>query len=575
MLLNTIPQEEKATIATDRPIGLPRRSRRAVIAALSVLAVAGAGTICGVAWWKQTVRREMTLPQLEAATRKTPNDGPLLALYAARLAETHDLPDAQQATAVLTKAIAAGESTDAVWQTVAALYAFQGDERRAVDTIRSGQKTLGSNALAQAVTRANQVPEGGDPMALATALCPDGPDALTGIYAAGSPLNGLAEWWGRNHPEQSGFATREQWAKDEPGNAEALRLWGEALLANRRPQEALQVLDQASKLAQNRSSAAHIAHARALDGVGQAANAVTELMLVLHDSPQSVPALVALGDASLHAGMDLSRPAFLRATQLAPDSADAWIGLGRTDLSDGDSLTEALQALEHAAQLAPLREDYQVNYADALNRNGRGPEAENVLRQFLNRNPYDARAHRALGNVLQENDPTPDRLAEAEKETKAALEDSPVPHFRALAELQLGQILLSQRKAPEAVTALRQAMTDDPSEPKAQRLLARAYLQSGQSAQAIQFTERAKTTATIRQRVDLLIHRASTRFLDPAFHRELRDLYQQSGKQDSVVQEEYILSRLESDPKGTAARARAFQDESEKLVGIRPSWPLI
>lgn len=211
--------------------------------------------------WRATGLREAYLPQLEASARSHPEDGPLAALLAARLMQAGE---AGAAAAALKQAAGAGEQTEAVWLALAASNAAAGQSRRALADLRLGVKSLpDSTLLPSRMTDARAMGPSPAPGALAAAISPQGPDALLAVYGRGSFLNGLAEWWGRRHTAGSGFATREAWAEAQPGNAQAQRLWGEALTRNRRLPEALAALRAASGLAPQ-SLACHLALADAL-----------------------------------------------------------------------------------------------------------------------------------------------------------------------------------------------------------------------------------------------------------------------------------------------------------------------
>ena len=101
---------------------------------------------------------------------------------------------------------------------------------------------------------------------------------------------------------------------------------------------------------------------------------------------------------------------------------------------------------------------------------------ETLLRQLLAISPKDESAHYTLGGLLEQNDPTPPRLSEAEQQTREALRTIPdSPEFLR----QLGEILLREGKAPEAVRALRDALSGYEYDSNSLRLLGRALAQNG------------------------------------------------------------------------------------------------
>jgi len=284
----------------------------------------GALSLRLVSDWRLTALREAYLPELQAQSRRDPHNGVLLALLGGRLAEAHD-PEAADR---LRQAVAAGEGTELVWQTLAATAAVQGDAPRALADLSLGLRSLRiSPVLENALLRARMLGPHPPPALLAQAICPQGPEPLVRAYTRGSALNGVFTWWGRHFPESSGFATREDWARSAPNNPQALRLYGEALVRNGRLADAGAPLRRAVALAPN-SPAAHLALADALARGGLPAKAGLEYIAALKLRPDWLPALLGLGRSALNAGLKYAGDAFGRATQIAPQSAEAWIGLG-------------------------------------------------------------------------------------------------------------------------------------------------------------------------------------------------------------------------------------------------------
>jgi len=511
--------------------------------------------------WSATLRREATLPQLEAQARRSPDDGPLLALLGARLAEAHE----KQAAEMLRRTLAAGEQSEVIFQTLAASQAAAGERGRALADLRFGQRSLpgGTPILDAALAGALALGPSPDAAALAQAICPDGPTPLAASYTQGSLLNGIVSWWGRNHADRSGFATRQEWARDEPGNAQAQRLWGLALLTNRRLPEAGAVLANAAALAP-RSPAAHLALARALEAGGLTNKAGLEYVTALDLHPDWPPALLGLGQNSQQAGLKYARQAFERTAQLAPDSASAWAGLGQACLSNDSDLRQSLRAFQTAARLDPARTDFDDDYAEALRKNGHADEAEGLLRRRLTAAPDDAVAHYRLGGLLMETDPTPARMAEAEAQTGAALRL--LPH-QAGTERQLGTILLGEGHLMEALHATQAAVADGPYEVQARHVLAQIYGRLGQPAPAEQISARAAQLFSLQEQANVLENQREGRFLEPRYHQELARVYHLTGQQGKASQEERMLSLLRRDPQGAARSYRDYQASLARALG--------
>ena len=523
------------------------------------LAIAALGLRAADAW-DETVRREASLPQLEARAIHSPKDGPLLALLGARLAEAHD----PQAADALRRSLAVGERSELIYQTMAASQAAAGKSALALADLRLGQNALpgGTPALDAAQAHIQALGPNPDPREVAQAICPDGPAPLTDTYTQGSFLNGAMSWWGHRHPDRSGFATRQKWVQDEPGDAQAQRLWGLALLTNRRLPEAGAVLTNAAALAP-RSPAAHLALARALEAGGLTSKAGLEYVTALDLRPEWPPALLGLGQNSQEAGLKYARQAFARTTQLAPDSASAWAGLGHAYLQHDADLRLAESAFQAAARLAPERTDFDDDYAEVLRKNGRPTEAESLLRRRLVAAPDDAVAHYRLGGLLMEM-PTPARMAEAEAQTGEAARL--LPH-QAGAERQLGTILLDEGRLPAALRAAQASVADDPYEVETRHVLAQIYGRLGRPGEAQQVSARAAQLFSLQQRANIMENQRSQRFLEPAYHQDLMRVYQQTGQLGKAAQEQRMLSLLRRDPQGAARSYRNYQDSLARALG--------
>ena len=468
--------------------GTPSRFGRGPGGRLALIAILGliGLSVWAKAQWSQSLLREAYLPQLETRARQLPSDGRLLALLGARQAQAHD-PDCVQ---TLTQAIANGERDPSVPIALAWIYASIGNNDQALATLRTGQQAQNgaTSEIDKALSRVEDVPASADPSQWATAVEPEGPQALVADVARPGALDGLEQWWGRRHPEQSGFATREQWAKDEPNDAEVQRLWGLALLLNQRVLEATDVLQKAEQLAPN-SAAIHIAIAQALEAGGDDQRALDAYAETLKLDPNSVQALIGVGRISLDRRSLDARAAFLKATALAPTSVPAWIGLGRADQLEEDFQAESLHAFETAANLAPDRTDYLADYSQSLVDNGRYDDAEAVVRKYIVTAPTDEAGHYQLGHILLLNNPTPARLAEALSETLKA--DGLAQHSAPI-DQQLGEIRLRLGNADDAIRSLQNAVADDPRDFRAMRILARAYGSAGRTDLSIQMSARAE-----------------------------------------------------------------------------------
>jgi tetratricopeptide (TPR) repeat protein len=531
-----------------------------VVAGLAGFAVWFAGS------WREASLREASLPDLESQAQRSPYDGMLLAVLGARLAEADSTGDKATATDTLARALASGEADqEVVWVTLAATDAAVGDEARAVTILNKGQQHFNSNCPQINTALANLSALGPNPIPASgvQAILPGGFDSAVDEYTRRSFLNGAFTWWGRRYPDRSGFTTREQWAMAEPENAEALRLWGLALLENRRGPEAVKVLAQAVML-DPQSADANLAYAQSLESAGADSPASYAYLRALALQPHSVEALLGLGRTSQLAGSKYARAAFLRSTQVAPNSADAWIGLGHSDIGADEYLVECLGAFQKAATLAPNRTDFYDDYAEALTRNSDAGQAEALLGKRLTTNPNDAEAHYLLAGAILQDESGKGDLDRAKAEAEAALRLAPKS---AVCARQLGDILLRQGDTQGAIGTLKAALSDNPYQVQAMRLLARAYAQGGQPALARQTAARAEKLFAAQQQLDVLVKQSDRRFLEPAYHRQLIALYMMTGQQSMAIKEEESLHMVLANPTEARRSLQDLQSSLDKALG--------
>ena len=518
-----------------------KRLRPLCLCALT-LGVVGAGLHVNRDW-RETARREAYLPDLEAQARRDPQDGRLLALLGARYAEAHLYAPAQVA---LTKAVAQGEQNEAAWLTLAASYAAQGDVGRVNDTLALGmQNPDAAPALRAALDRANSLGGTATPIALAAAICPQGARWTAAHYATGSFLNGFSTWRGRRDLAHSGYATRQEWARAQPRNAQIQRLWGEALVTNRRPVEAVDVLRAALALEPN-SPATHLALARALDAEGDRGAAGVEYIACLKRDPNNLTALLGIGQVALDKKLlSIGAEAYERAVKIAPNSADAWIGLGRAQYNQRLNMGRAQEAFATGAKLAPARVDYFIDYSNALRALTRNEEAETLLRRYLKATPGDARAHYLLGLLLLDHNTGPERETLAQSELRESLRLQPDV---AAVEARLGRLLLDRGQASEAIPLLQTAIRHDTYNLEATLGLARAYRQAGRRAEAQAAQESAAQLSEYQQKINTLedqIHRQPDNL---KANQELAALYRQGGENDKAQRQDDMVYVLKTHP---------------------------
>ena len=553
----------------DLPQAPKRRPLRAALLCAALLLGLLLLTLLLPGGWQDWRRREAFLPALERQAARTPGDGRLWALVGTRRLEAGEYAGASDA---FRQALAGGEANALLWQELAAAAAAAGDRRRAAGDLHLGLKAFpDSPALEAALADARAAGPQASPDMLARAIAPDGPAPLLAVYAPPSRLDGLGAWLARRRPEESGYDTRRDWAEQTPMDAQAQRLWGEALHRNRRIPEALAALSHAAALDPHSPTAA-LALAELLDEQHLPSKALGFYVRSLSLRPDSLPALLGLGHAAV--GADLPKyavPAYRRATEKAPQNADAWIGLGQAEAQEPDLIQAAVSAFQKARQLAPGRTDFSADYANAVlksNAANTGPgspgaDAEALLRGRIAAVPGDSLAHYLLGTLLVRQTASPTSQAAAEAETRTALALSPE---NPLAEIQLAHLLLEKHEALGAIRLLTSALAATPDNVPALRTLGQAYARTGQAQRAAAVFARAGALTALNSEIKRLRAQEKTQPLDGAVHARLAALYRRKGGGRRCRRR---AEHGRFDPERPAGRRRAAQC----CVGFSPGHP--
>lgn len=521
--------QQKGSRKAPQPRG--RRVVRALLLSLLILG-AGTGALALASTWTQTTRREAYLPELESQARRTPHDAALLALLGGRLAEADEYAAADQ---ILEKAAGAGAQDAPVWLTWAACDAALRQPRKAGAVLRLGKHNPeAAPAIQAALDRCRPLGINPSPAALAQAICPDEARPLMKVYASGSFLNPLAEWWGRRHPAQSGFATRQRWAREKSDDVAVQLLWVDALARNRRLSEAEQTARRVAQAAPENAEA-HRALGDVLFQNGAVVKAGLQYKECLRLRPGWLPAEIGLGRVAVEKKLiPLAVGMFERAAKQDPTSADAWIGLGRAYLNQRLRYDKSLTAFQTAARLAPDRTDYFPYYSDTLVATYHPDQAEALLRRRLLDAGTDARSHYLLALILLNNSLTPARQAEAEAELRASLRLEP---GATSAKVRLAQVLLDRSQYQESERLLVSSLQDDPYSSLATALLARTYLGMGQLEKAKGIQERSLRLSAYTQEVAELQAKEDAYPLDPSLHLHLASIYRSGGQEEQAERE--------------------------------------
>lgn len=534
---------------------------RILIPVFIVLLVIWAVISAARAWHIAEVR-EAYLPELERFAHEQPGNGPLFALLGARLAEARDY---QISVHTLQHAIAEGDNDPEVWLTMAGAAAAAGHRALATGILKtgSGRSVTG---LQDAAERVQRLPKSARPLDVASAISPAGPSHLADLRSPRSFLSGIIEWWGRRHPESSGFATRSAWVRQEPDNPQAARLWAVALTTNRDFLGAGRAMQRALLLAPQ-SAETHLAAAHLLMSMGREDMAGAEYAKCLQIRPQWLPALLGEGQVALDRKLiPTSIQMFEAATQQEPKSAEAWIGLGRAYLNQPLKLSESLSAFKKAESLSPGSSDYFDDYASALDANYQPDTAEKLLRRRLQLAPEDTKAHFLLALLLVTNRPNPQRQAEAESELRTVLRLAPhTPD----AQTQLAKILLAQNKIPDAITLLQDARANAPFYLLAATTLARAYLQAGQPEKAQAISGKAATLGRYLDQLQFLQGAIQHNPGDAGVRLQLANLYESTGQTQKALEQRTAANWLQNHP-GSATSGADILSLPEPDKGGQP-----
>ncbi len=173
------------------------------------------------------------------------------------------------------------------------------------------------------------------------------------------------------------------------------------LLQAGRPADAIAPLRDAAQLQPYNASLLHDLGLAYLES-GLHAEAITALQRAVSCDPRYADAYFRLGIALEKQGdMRGAVLAYDRATQLRPALTEAWFRAGALVYLMGHR-NEAIGCFRRAAATGPNTSFGRLGKARALLTEDRNPEAEQVLRSTLARDPGNAMAYDLLGNLLTE-----------------------------------------------------------------------------------------------------------------------------------------------------------------------------
>lgn len=550
-----------------RPSSHVPKGAKLVIAAFVGSSLLGGGAFYTFVQARDATQlREAYLPELEQRAHNEPTNGPLLAVLGGRHAEAGDFTTAAH---VLERAIATGENGSDVWLTWAAALAASGERERAGAVLKAALKQPSAHAAAQeALERCKPLPSTATAQELARAISPDGPSVFVARRTPASPLEPLLHLPLSRNSENSGFATRQAWAKASPNDPQRQLLWAEALLKNGRYLEAGTVAEALLKT-NPKDTRTQLVMAEAHRLSGAIAKAGLEYTAILKAQPNLLEAQLGMGRVALEKSLyPIALEVFTKATQNAPENPDAWIGLGRAHYNQRLNFGAAVEAFEKAKKLAPERTDFSISFANALRAIFRWEEAEKLLRERLVDVPDDAECHFQLAAILLDRNRTPEREVEAEKLLRRSLELEPQA---VTAMARLGSLLVSQSKPKEAIPLLEAVIADDMYHVAATKDLAQAYRQSGRLKEAKEAQESfAQLTQYIEQRnfLDDQLRREPMR---ADLHEKIAALLEQGNEKEKAKLHRDAAFMLRKDPKKAARGLSALNRALASTELVDPS----
>ncbi len=530
-----------------------RRYRAALSLVTATAAVLGLSSLAADGW-QRAVYREAYLPELEAAYRSHPADGPLLSLLGVRLAEAAEYRSAAQ---VLEQAAGAGVKAPELWLTWAACESADNQPEKAEKILQyaiGSGRCQPSDPAREALARLENLQKAkeadvarGEKITGAEAahvISPGGPAQAAMTFSKGSVFNALYDWKSRRDPEHSGFEYRRRDALEQPDNPQSQMRWIEALRRNRRLRDA-QKAAKTALAALPENPAIITAYADVLYDGGAVATAGVQYRRAVTLQPNYPPAVFGLGKVAVDKKLyQLAVESYEKAAKLRPQDPEAWIGLGRAHYSANHRYDKSLTAFETAGRLAPGRTDFFPYWSDALVANYRVPEGESLLLRRLDAAPEDARTHYVLGKLIYDNRQTPERLAVAEKHLRRSLEIEPgAPVVKtALAKLLLDNA--DRDQAAEAGALLTDVLDIDPRDESATRLMATAYRKIGRKDRADQTQRIAVKLAEYAEKTRTLEDKERQNPRDRKVHVDLAALYESGGEPEKAKRQREMAYML-------------------------------
>jgi tetratricopeptide (TPR) repeat protein len=249
-------------------------------------------------------------------------------------------------------------------------------------------------------------------------------------------------------------------------------------------------------------------------------------------------------------------------------------------LVDRGDVEGAVGALQRAMKLDPKSSDLPAELAGLYARQNRAREAIEAANAALAINPGNAEANRVLGSIyanFAERDPNgvpPGggqqgyrqlALDYLERSLKASN-----PAAAAGARLTMARLLMSASAFDKAIPILKQLLADEPWLPQGVAMLAQAYTESGQTANAIALLQDAVAVEPAFYETLAAAYEKDNRWTDAA------RAYEQASAEspgDTDLKVRWAFALLSIPDNSGAARARDLLREATK-ANPTEGWPL-
>ncbi|MBF0212835.1 MAG: tetratricopeptide repeat protein [Magnetococcales bacterium] len=267
-------------------------------------------------------------------------------------------------------------------------------------------------------------------------------------------------------------------ARLSPGSVQARLTSALILMSQRSYEEALQELRLAEAARPGTSGVAYYI-GQTLEALDRFKDARIAYEPIKRDEPFYLEAQIRL--AFLDAFDKKGKEAIARLRELNganPDRVEVLLALTVVLLQEEDFLG-VVDAASKGLTLAPDQSRFLFNRAMALDKLKRWPEAEQDLRQYIDKNPEDAHALNYLGYTWADRN---EKLDEALKLIQRATQLAPGDGFILDS---MGWVLFRMNRIDEALTRMREAVRMEPKDPTIREHLGDVLAASGRIKEAL------------------------------------------------------------------------------------------